>query len=436
MVPQSIKRGFWRHLFVGCVEHRVMDLKKTYKISVTGLGYVGLPVAVSFGRAGFEVVAFDINARRVSDLKQGIDATHEVEPEDLKAADLFYTTTPDDLAKANFHIVTVPTPIDKVNRPDLTPLLKATETLGRILKKGDIVVYESTVYPGATEDDCVPLLEKTSGLTFNKDFFVGYSPERINPGDKEHRFETILKIVSGSTPETLKAVADVYGSVVKAGIHEAPNIKTAEAAKVIENVQRDLNIALVNEIALICHRIDIDTNDVLDAAGTKWNFMKFKPGLVGGHCIGVDPYYLTHCAEKHGYHPEVILAGRRTNTEIPYFVAGEIIKALFKKGVSNSIVTVLGCTFKENVPDIRNSRVFEIISELEKYGVQVQVTDPHADSEETNHEFRVELMELESLKKADAILLAVPHEGYIENSRDFFDKLSIPILNEEAGKRG
>lgn len=402
----------------------VEDLTKKYKISVIGLGYVGLPVAVSFGKAGYDVCAFDIQKARIGELQQNIERTNEVELDDLKKADLFYTSDPKHLKECNFHIVTVPTPIDDVNRPDLTPLLKASETLGSILKKGDIVVYESTVYPGATVEECVPVLEKHSGLKYNKDFFVGYSPERINPGDKEHRFETILKIVSGSTPETLAAVSAIYGSVVKAGIHEAPTIETAEAAKVIENVQRDLNIALVNELALIFNRIGIDTNDVIDAAGTKWNFIKYRPGLVGGHCIGVDPYYLTHCAEKAGYHPEVILAGRRTNTDVPYFVAHEIIKSLFKKGVQDPVVTVLGCTFKENVPDIRNSRVFEIVEELQKFGINVQVCDPHANPEETHDEFGIALKNMDQLDSAHIILLAVPHTEYLEKGWSFFESMS------------
>jgi UDP-N-acetyl-D-galactosamine dehydrogenase len=390
------------------------SLSSNYTLSVIGLGYVGLPVAVSFGKAGYKVIAFDINQTRIDELKQGIERTHEVEPADLSKANLVYTSSPEGLRQANFHIVTVPTPIDGANQPDLTPLRKASETLGRILKKGDIVVYESTVYPGATVQECVPILEHISGLTYNVDFFVGYSPERINPGDKQHRFETIQKIVSGSTPEVLETVAAIYGSVVTAGIHKAPTIETAEAAKVIENVQRDLNIALINEIAMICGRLGIDTNDVIDAAGTKWNFIKMRPGLVGGHCIGVDPYYLTHCAEKAGYHPEVILSGRRTNTEIPYFVASEVVKALFKNGSTDRTVTILGCTFKENVPDIRNSRVFEIMRELERYGVTVQVTDPEADFEETFEETGIKLVPFGALKPASAVIVAVSHEIYVQ----------------------
>ena len=404
------------------------SLSSNYTISVIGLGYVGLPVAVSFGKAGYNVIAFDIDQSRVDELKKGIERTHEVEAEDLSKAELDFTTNPKDLARANFHIVTVPTPIDSANQPDLTPLRKASETLGNILKKGDIVVYESTVYPGATVQECVPILEGKSGLKYNKDFFVGYSPERINPGDKKHRFETIKKIVSGSTPAILETVADVYGSVVKAGIHKAPTLETAEAAKVIENVQRDLNIALVNEIAMICQRLGIDTNDVIDAAGTKWNFIKMRPGLVGGHCIGVDPYYLTHCAEKAGYHPEVILSGRRTNTEIPYYVAGEVVKALFKNGSTDRTVTILGCTFKENVPDIRNSRVFEIVRELEKYGVTVQLTDPEGDPKETYAETGLRLVPFESLKPSSAVILAVSHDEYVNKGWHLTE-----LLNNKSG---
>lgn len=398
-------------------------MKSKYKISVTGLGYVGLPVAVAFGKTGYEVVAFDTNESRIQELKNHFDRTNEVEEAELKNARLYYTNNPQDLSKANFHIVTVPTPIDNVNRPDLTPLTKASETLGKHLKKGDIVVYESTVYPGATEEECVPVLEKFSGLTYNQDFFVGYSPERINPGDKEHRFETITKIVSGSTPETLEVVASVYESVVKAGIHKAPKIAAAEMAKVIENVQRDLNIALINEISLICHRLNIDTMDVLEAASTKWNFMKFKPGLVGGHCIGVDPYYLTHCAEKAGYHPEVILSGRRTNTEVPLFVASEVMKSLSQKKHDQCTVTILGCTFKENVPDIRNSRVFEIMKILENKGVTVQVCDPYASIKEVRDDYEVDLTPFDKLLPAEAVIVAVPHDPYVKGGWETIENI-------------
>lgn len=386
------------------------------KISVIGLGYVGLPVAVAFGQgAEMPVIAFDINKGRIEELKKGIDVTGEVTQENLTAANLKLTTKPTDLKAADFHIVTVPTPIDGANRPDFTPLLSASRTVGAVLKKGDIVVYESTVYPGATEDICVPVLEELSGLIFGKDFTVGYSPERINPGDQVHRFETITKVVSGSDAATLETVAQVYESVVKAGVHRAANIKTAEAAKVIENTQRDLNIALMNELALIFNRLGIDTRDVLAAAGTKWNFLPFTPGLVGGHCIGVDPYYLTHCAEKSGYHPEVILAGRHINDSIGAFVASEIIKKLLSAGASGPlIVSILGFTFKEDVPDFRNTKVIDIIDELKAFGVTVQVHDPLADTAEVRHEYGIELMTEEAMQPAHAIVLAVSHEAYVK----------------------
>ncbi len=383
-------------------------------ISVIGLGYVGLPVAVAFGRAGFSVVAFDISAERLSELRAGHDRTHEVEAADLKAAGLTFTDNPADLAKADFHIVTVPTPIDKLRRPDLGPLVAATETLGAILKKGDIVVYESTVYPGATEEECVPILAERSGLAYGRDFFVGYSPERINPGDREHRFETIRKVVSGCDAATAGIVADTYGAVVTAGIHMAPTIKTAEAAKVIENTQRDLNIALMNELALIFDRLDIDTSDVLAAAGTKWNFLPFTPGLVGGHCIGVDPYYLTHRAEMAGYRPEVILAGRRINDEMGPFIARETVRRLAKMGGTKSFrVIILGLTFKENVPDVRNTKVIDMVHELDRFGACVVVHDPVADPIEVRHEFGLELAADDALGDADAVILAVPHDAYL-----------------------
>lgn len=395
-----------------------MTMKRN--ISVIGLGYVGLPVAVAFGRAGFQVVAFDISADRLTELRDGFDRTHEVPADDLKAANLTFTDTPADLAAADFHIVTVPTPIDGLRRPDLGPLTAATETLGAILKTGDIVVYESTVYPGATEEECVPLLEERSGLTMGSDFFVGYSPERINPGDREHRFETIKKVVSGSDPETARIVADVYGAVVTAGVHMAPTIKTAEAAKVIENTQRDLNIALMNELALIFERLGIDTADVLAAAGTKWNFLPFSPGLVGGHCIGVDPYYLTHRAEIAGYRPEVILAGRRINDEMGPFIARETVRRLVKKGGTKSFrVTILGLTFKENVPDVRNTKVIDIARELERFGARVSVHDPMADANEVKHEFGLDLADETALDNADAVILAVPHEIYLARGWDW-----------------
>lgn len=385
------------------------------KISVVGLGYVGLPVAVAFGQSQ-QPVGFDINQARIDELKAGHDNTLEVEDEELKAANILFTADPEDLRKADFHIVAVPTPIDAAKRPDLTPVLKASETVGKILEKGDIVVFESTVYPGATEEDCVPVLEKFSGLKSGEDFFVGYSPERINPGDKEHTFTKITKVVSGQTPEILEIVAQVYESVVTAGVHRAATIKVAEAAKVIENTQRDLNIALMNELAVIFQKMDIDTRDVLAASGTKWNFLKFDPGLVGGHCIGVDPYYLTHKAQMTGYIPQVILAGRSINDDMGPYVANQAIKLMIQAGgrIKDSTVTVLGFTFKEDVPDLRNTRVIDIVEELEEFGVNVQIHDPYASAEEARHEYSVMLMDEEQMSPADAVILAVPHGEYLQ----------------------
>ena len=339
------------------------------KIAVIGLGYVGLPVAVAFARSGVPVIGFDIDRKRIEELRAGHDRTREVEPADLKQPALRYDHEPAALAAADFYIVTVPTPIDSARRPDLGAMLAASDTVGGVLKRGDIVVYELTVYPGAVEEDCMPVLEKKSGLRAGSDFTVGYSPERINPGDKKHRFETITKVVSAQDARTLDIVADVYGSVVTAGIHRAPSIKVAEAAKVIENTQRDLNIAFMNELSAIFHQLGIDTGDVLAAAATKWNFQKFEPGLVGGHCIGVDPYYLTYRAEKAGYHPEIILAGRRINDGMGERVARECMRALLQRGCREPTVTILGMTFKENVPDIRNSKVIDIVRELGRVGV-------------------------------------------------------------------
>ncbi len=382
-------------------------------ISVVGLGYVGLPVAVAFGKVR-KTVGFDINPLRISELKAGYDRTGEVATEDLQSADILFTEKTEELARADFHIVAVPTPVDDANQPDLTLMFKASDTVGRALKKGDIVVYESTVYPGVTEDECVPILERVSGLTFGADFAVGYSPERINPGDKEHTFTKIMKVVSGSDSATLEIVAQVYESVVTAGVHRAASIKVAEAAKVIENTQRDLNIALMNELALIFDRMGIDTNEVLEAAGTKWNFLKFKPGLVGGHCIGVDPYYLTHKAEKIGYIPQVILAGRRINDGMGKFIAQRAVKEMIHSGhnILGNRVTVLGLTFKEDCPDLRNSKVIDIIRELEDYGVNVQVCDPCADSVEAAHEYGVNLCPFAELKPAAAVVAAVSHEQF------------------------
>lgn len=396
------------------------------KIAVIGLGYVGLPVAVSFAAAGETVIGFDIDQRRIAELKDGHDRTLEVESARLKAPTLTFTHDRATLKTADFFIVTVPTPIDEARRPDLTALLKASETVGNVLKKGDIVVYESTVYPGATEEDCVPVLERVSGLKSGTDFTVGYSPERINPGDHVHRFETITKVVSGQTPETLEIVAAVYGSVVKAGIHKAPSIKVAEAAKVIENTQRDLNIALMNELSEVFHALGVNTLDVLAAAGTKWNFLPFRPGLVGGHCIGVDPYYLTYRAEKAGCHPEVILAGRRTNDAVGPRVARECIRRLLADGRANPVVTVLGLTFKEDVPDIRNSKVVDIITELKNFGITVQAHDPMASAEEVEHEFGIKLVDKSQLAKADAIILAVAHKSYMDEGWTLISGLLKP----------
>lgn len=384
-------------------------------VSVIGLGYVGLPVAVAFGKIR-STVGFDINTHRINELRNNFDRTGEVSPEDLSSAQIHFTGSIDDLRQADFHIVAVPTPITEANQPDLTPMLRASETVGKALKKGDIVVYESTVYPGVTEDECAPILEKISGLTCGKDFTVGYSPERINPGDKEHTFTRIRKVVSGQDAATLEIVAKVYESVVTAGVHRASSIKVAEAAKVIENTQRDLNIALMNELALIFDRMGIDTNDVLEAAGTKWNFLPFRPGLVGGHCIGVDPYYLTHKAEKMGYIPQVILAGRRINDGMGKFIAQRTVKEMIHAGhnILGSIVTVLGLTFKENCPDLRNSKVVDIIRELQDYGINVQVCDPLADQAEAKREYGVNLTPFEQLQPAAAIVSAVAHKEYRE----------------------
>ncbi|WP_339251811.1 nucleotide sugar dehydrogenase [Sporosarcina sp. FSL W8-0480] len=394
------------------------------KIAVVGLGYVGLPVAVAFGKK-HPVVGFDINENRIQTLKSGIDYTNEVEPADLQAAQIEFTTKGERLNETDFIIVSVPTPITAHNQPDLTPLLKASHTVGANIQKGTIVVFESTVFPGATEEACVPVLEKASGLVCGKDFFVGYSPERINPGDKVHTFTNITKVVSGQTAEVLDIVAEVYSSVVTAGVHKASSIKVAEAAKVIENTQRDVNIALMNELALIFDRIGIDTAEVLEAAGTKWNFLKFTPGLVGGHCIGVDPYYLTHKAEMVGHHPEVILAGRRINDEIGKYIARTLVKKLIKSNlpVQGARVTILGLTFKENVPDLRNSKVIDVIQELKEYGVDVQITDAQADNASALREYEVSLTNYNELLPAEAVVLAVPHDEYIQEGWPQFDKL-------------
>jgi UDP-N-acetyl-D-galactosamine dehydrogenase len=393
------------------------------KITVIGLGYVGLPVAIAFARSDTPVIAFDIDRKRIDELRSGYDRTREVAAADLDQAMLRYEHDPASLAEADFYIVTVPTPIDGTRRPDLSALLLASDTVGKVIKRGDIVVYESTVYPGAIEEECLPVLEKTSGLAGGRDFTIGYSPERINPGDKEHRFESIIKVVSAQDARTLDIVADVYGSVVKAGIHRAPSIKVAEAAKVIENAQRDLNIAFMNELSAIFHQLGIDTGDVLAAASTKWNFLNFQPGLVGGHCIGVDPYYLTFRAEKADYHPEIILAGRRINDNMGGRIARECIRALMQRGRANPTVTILGMTFKENVPDIRNSKVIDIARELERAGIGVQIADPLASAADAVHEFGVKLTPLESLRPADAVILAVAHKDYVAGGWPLVAKL-------------
>jgi UDP-N-acetyl-D-galactosamine dehydrogenase len=388
------------------------------KLAIIGLGYVGLPLAVEFGKYR-DVVGFDINEQRIVELKNGKDLTLEVETEELEQAHhLRYTSELAELANCNVFIVTVPTPIDDYKRPDLTPLIKASQTVGAVLKKGDIVIYESTVYPGATEEDCVPILEQISGLTFNQDFYCGYSPERINPGDKVHRLTTIKKVTSGSTAEIADIVDKLYKEIITAGTHKAESIKVAEAAKVIENTQRDLNIALVNELAIIFNKLDIDTQAVLEAAGTKWNFLPFRPGLVGGHCIGVDPYYLTHKAQQIGYHPEVILAGRRINDGMGKYVVSQLIKAMIQKGISvvGSKVLVMGLTFKENCPDLRNTRVVDIVYELQDYGVEVDIYDPWVNPKESFNEYQ--LTPFTALSQLhdnyDSILIAVAHTQFKE----------------------
>ena len=393
------------------------------KIAVIGLGYAGLPVAVAFARTGAAVVGFDIDHNRVNELRSGRDRTLEVTPADLEQKTLRFEHEPSRLADADFYIVTVPTPIDGAHRPDLGAILSASDTVGKVLKRGDIVVYESTVYPGAIEEECLPILAKRSGLAGGRDFTVGYSPERINPGDKEHRFETIVKVVSAQDKRTLDIVADVYGSVVKAGIHRAPSIKVAEAAKVIENTQRDLNIAFMNELSAIFQQLGIDTGDVLAAASTKWNFLNFQPGLVGGHCIGVDPYYLTFRAEKAGYHPEIILAGRRINDGMGTRVGRECMRALMQRGRPNPTVTILGMTFKENVPDIRNSKVIDVVRELQRAGVDVQLTDPLASSDEAVQEHGISLIPIASLRPADAVVFAVAHKEYVAGGWPLIAKL-------------
>ena len=398
------------------------------KLAVIGLGYVGLPLAVEFGKKR-PVVGFDIHQGRIEALKQGHDSTLEVDDEELASAKhLRYSHNLDDLKACNVFIVTVPTPIDEHKKPDLTPLVKASETIGKVLKKGDIVIYESTVYPGATEEDCVPVLEKVSGLKFNQDFFAGYSPERINPGDKEHRVTTIRKVTSGSTPEIAEVVDKLYNEIITVGTHKASSIKVAEAAKVIENTQRDLNIALINELALIFNKMDIDTEAVLLAAGTKWNFLPFRPGLVGGHCIGVDPYYLTHKAQSIGYHPEIILAGRRLNDSMGEYVSSQLVKSLLKKRiqVDGAKILLLGLTFKENCPDLRNTKVVDIIKELKEYNIEVDVYDPWIDPKEAEHEYGITPITSLENGKYDGVILAVAHKQFKEMGIDAIRKLGKP----------
>jgi len=399
-------------------------LEENIKIAVIGLGYVGLPLARLFATK-YAVIGFDINAIRVASLKSGTDTTLEVDDSTLQKVlvkessskvGLYCTTSLDDIADCNYFVITVPTPVDKNNRPDLTPLYKSSESVGKVLKKGDIVIYESTVYPGVTEEQCVPVLEKISGLKFNKDFFAGYSPERINPGDKEHTVEKILKVTSGSTPEIGLRVDALYKSVITAGTHLAPTIKVAEAAKVIENSQRDINIAFVNELAKIFNLMNIDTQEVLEAASTKWNFLPFKPGLVGGHCIGVDPYYLAQRAQEFGYHPEIILAGRRLNDSMGEYVASQVVKLMIKKGISvnGANLLMLGITFKENCPDVRNTKIVDVVKALTEYGIAVTIYDPLANIEEVKKEYKLETVNTVPKEKFDAIVLGVAHAEFLE----------------------
>jgi UDP-N-acetyl-D-galactosamine dehydrogenase len=395
---------------------------KSYKISMIGLGYVGLPLAVEFAKH-YPVIGFDINQKRIDGINEGHDSTLEVEDENLRSVllherpvekGIYLTSKLDEIRDCNVYIVTVPTPVDKNNRPDLTPLVKASETIGKVIKKGDIVIYESTVYPGCTEDDCVPVIEKISGMKLNVDFYAGYSPERINPGDKEHTVTTIHKITSGSTPEIAEEVDQLYKKVIKAGTHKAPSIRVAETAKVIENSQRDINIAFVNELARICAHMNLDTRAVLDAAGTKWNFLKFSPGLVGGHCIGVDPYYMAQKAQEVGYHPEIILAGRRMNDGMGAWIASQVVKLMIKKDiiVKNARVLVLGITFKENCPDIRNTKVVDVVKELEQFGCFVDIYDPWANAAEVKHEYGRDIVSKYVFSDYNAIVLAVAHNEF------------------------
>jgi len=397
------------------------------RISVIGLGYVGLPLAVEFGNK-FSTIGFDLNESRIKKLKDGVDTTLEVSSSELQASkDLTFTSHPDDIKKSNVYIVAVPTPIDASKRPNLRPLEGASITVGKLLNPGDVVIYESTVYPGATEEVCVPILEEKSGLRYNKDFFCGYSPERINPGDKEHRLPSIVKVTSGSTPEIAEFVDSLYRTIITAGTYSASSIKVAEAAKVIENTQRDVNIALINELALIFEKLDINTIEVLEAAGTKWNFLPFRPGLVGGHCIGVDPYYLTHKAQEVGYHPRMILAGRRLNDNMGSYIASTVIKKMIKKGIdaAKARILVLGLTFKENCPDLRNTKVTDIITEFEEYGVSVEVYDPWVDPGEAKREYQIDLVSHLEKKRYNGIVLAVAHQQFTEMTIDDLRDLCV-----------
>jgi UDP-N-acetyl-D-galactosamine dehydrogenase len=399
-------------------------------IAIVGLGYVGLPVAVAFGKSQ-KTIGFDISSHRIGELKGGHDSTLEVEAGELKEAKhLHYTADPNDLREADVLIVCVPTPVDSANKPDFTPLIKASESVGKYLKSGAVVVYESTVYPGATEEICVPVLERVSGKTWKKDFYIGYSPERINPGDKQHTLTTVKKVVAGDTPETLKKLSKLYGSIIKAGIHEAESIKVAEAAKIIENTQRDINIALINECSMIFKRMGVDTQAVLDAAGTKWNFLNFRPGLVGGHCIGVDPYYLTHKAEMLGHHARVILAGRAINDGMGKFIAEQTVKTMLHNGIQvrGAKVAVMGLTFKEDVPDLRNSKVIDVIRELQEYGIDCLINDPMANPEEAKEEYGVQLLEWKAIPKCQAVVAAVGHQQYRESG--------LRMISEKLDKGG
>lgn len=395
-------------------------------IAIIGLGYVGLPLAVEFGKIR-KTIGFDINDRRVTELKEGVDHTQECSKDELLSAEqLSFTSNVENISQCNIYIVTVPTPIDEHKQPDLSPLIKASETIGKVLKTGDIVIYESTVYPGATEEVCIPVLEASSKLTFNQDFYAGYSPERINPGDKEHRVINIKKVTSGSTPEVAGTVDKLYKEIIIAGTHKASSIKVAEAAKVIENTQRDLNIALINELALIFNKLNIDTEEVLKAAGTKWNFLPFRPGLVGGHCIGVDPYYLTHKAQAVGYHPEVILAGRRINDGMGAYVASQLVKALLKKRiqVNGAKILIMGLTFKENCPDLRNTRIVDIIKELAEYNIEMDIFDPWVDPTEASHEYGLSVISQRPVEKYDGVIIAVAHQQFQSMSQEEYRALT------------